>query len=219
MTSISACLPTLSKETVPKHDALRTAALWYPEVPCSSMDLNESSLLPRAASRYLSGFQPLIFAHFGGQDGKYLRHLTGINIEGWYSVCRLGFSYDKDINVPRLGRVRAQKPLNILHFVIDGPGGEAIIAMDAVYATRIYASGGYMTSLVHCEITTNRGRSCSFPEEPTEPDPRETLETVHMSAVPGTMITGFYGMQNLEFGVGLESLGIVTEQCDATGFE
>lgn len=81
--------------------------------------------------------------------------------------------------------------------------------------------------MVRCLMTTNRGRSCSLPQTLPEPQPQwidENVyqsidENIHMSAAPGTTITGFYGAQDLEYGMGFEVMGIVTEKCDLVGLE
>lgn len=93
------------------------------------------------------------------------------------------------------------------------------MAIDAVYRTHFHNSVASRTVMVHCVISTNRGRSCSFPQRLSEPDPRSTDENVHMSAAPGNAITGFYGAQNLEYGMSLDIMGIVTEKCDFVGLE
>lgn len=214
---MTTCLPVPSKEALPKHDVLRTKALWYPEVPCSSMVLNEGSFIPQAVDRYLSGFQPLFFTHFGGPGGKQLRNLTGIKFGGVPTVCSIRFSYDNDVNVPPLGRTRLPDPAHVAHFIIDGPGGEAIVAIDAVYQTRFYASMGPWTRLVSFKMITNRGRSWSPAQGPTKSDHLTTVETIHMSASPGTMITALYGTQDPEFGLSLNALGIITEKCEPAG--
>lgn len=118
-----------------------------------------------------------------------------------------------------LGRTRLPDPARVLDFIIDGPGGEAIVAIDAVYQTRFYASVGHWTSLVSCKLITNRGRSWSSAQGPTKSDHLTTVETIHMSASPGTMITALYGTQNPEFGLSLNTLGIITEKCDLAGLE
>ncbi|KAJ4412500.1 hypothetical protein N0V82_008770 [Gnomoniopsis sp. IMI 355080] len=199
-------VPQAQEKTTIGDSTLRTTALWYPEIPPPSMDLNESSFIP-PRDKYLSGFEPLVVCHFGGQDGRYLRHLVGITLTGVGDIRRMKFSYDdNDINVSPFGRTRPNDLLYVRDFPINGPGGEVIIAVDGIYCVTERT-----ISLVYCKLTTNRGRLFEIP--PTKPQTSycTTVETMHVDAAAGTAITGFYGAQYPEFGWGMTTLGVISE--------
>lgn len=212
MTSMAAYLPRASPDVIFPLATLHSAALWYPQVPCPSMNLNEDSFIPRTS--YLSGFSPLVLNHFGGQGGKYLSRLTGITIAGVHDISQMVFSYNDEMRLPSFGRTRHMKSryMIIRDFSIDGPGGEAIVSVDCAYRL------GKRTILVYCRFTTNRGRSIAIPDQPSPPVDDIMVRTTHVSSRPGTVITGFYGAQDPGCCYGIIALGVISEMKDEDEF-
>lgn len=107
---------------------LKDLGLWYPRVPPDSLKLNG---VFHRAKQYLPGFNPVLWTHFGGPKGAYLKHLTRISL---HDYGRFIFQYDRD-DIPeqcsQFGRKEKLEPRysTSLHFDIDGPGGERIIAV------------------------------------------------------------------------------------------
>lgn len=69
------------------------------------------------------------WTQFGGPDGAYLEHLTGVS---FYDSSRLVFEYDSN-DIPAVhtsfGRAVKRNHQEKVHFDIDGPGGEPIISV------------------------------------------------------------------------------------------
>ena len=141
--------------------SLRDSEMWYPEIP-PCLNLNDDPALGQGS--YNVGYAPLLWTLFGGVGGSYLRSVTGISvalhlgtpycIEVHYNTDNVPFGYHK------LGRIvshiRAQA--NVLHFPIDGPGGETIEAIKAYLGpnimpriSKIGAMEGFKVSPV-CDI-------------------------------------------------------------------
>lgn len=77
---------------------------------------------------------PLIWNHFGGPEGSYLRHLTCVLVSrtGSY-LSAIDFKYDTEdiaLNSQRLGTVEISETSMAMSFPIDGPNGEYITSID-----------------------------------------------------------------------------------------
>lgn len=108
--------------------SLREVALWHAKVPKPELCLNEESFTGENPSS--TGYQPLLWNHFGGPGGSYLNHVTGVSVD-YHSgrLYSLEFHYDTTYDPAgayKLGRHKATDVPNILKFPIDGSGGELI---------------------------------------------------------------------------------------------
>ncbi|KAI0096989.1 hypothetical protein GGR51DRAFT_566780 [Nemania sp. FL0031] len=175
----------LSPSQIPKNETLRTSGLWYPDIPNQNLSLNERSPWKwRYSDKH---YTPLFWTHFGGPGGKYLRHLTRLDlIESQHGgLQRIEFKYDID-DVPAecqlFGRLKSRgETLN--SFSINGPDGEIITAIEVRYR------GSDIFSL---NISTNRGRLwLSKPESLLCND----LITRTLKPQARTAITGIYAGQ------------------------
>ncbi|KAK9435759.1 F-box domain-containing protein [Metarhizium brunneum] len=116
-------------------------------------------------------------------------------------------------NIPaasrRLGRYKPSEYAKVMHFDIDGPGGEFITAIE-IYV-RYFTSDNVMWiykdgQLESFKIWTNWGICCHFREKKTVVN----LEFVRkpMTIAPGSTITGFYWSQKDE--CSLIALGVIS---------
>jgi len=126
--AISKCasIQNMTEET----RSLRDLAFWYPRIPETSLFLNEDYFTARDTST--TRYQPLCCAQFGGPKGIYLCHLTGISVTFQGTLRGIEFHYNtKDVppECRRVGRYRASSYEEVMHFPIDGPGGEFIDGM------------------------------------------------------------------------------------------
>ncbi|KAL2193987.1 hypothetical protein P885DRAFT_71777 [Corynascus similis CBS 632.67] len=112
------------------HNRLRHSAIWYPDVPPLSLDLNEDFFLP--LQNYTWGFRPLFWSCFRGPGGIYLPCLTRIRAGLWAGLRRLDFFFNKAVpaECQSFGRHEDSEYGQVVEFSIDGPGGEIIEAIE-----------------------------------------------------------------------------------------
>ncbi|KAK3305101.1 uncharacterized protein B0T15DRAFT_188618 [Chaetomium strumarium] len=213
MVSLAAQLPTPHMST---GRSLRSSAIWYPEVPHASLDLNEGFLVE--PQEYTSGYRPLFWSCFGGPGGIYLSNLVKITIIG--VIDRIEFSFDIQ-EVPAecrsFGRMgdweddEIDDNDGVVEFPIDGPGGEVLDRVELLQELFPEESGaadwlckeGQLTWL---KIYTNRGRMC---EVGLKSESRKRHVVRKELSAPS--ITGFYGCQYRHLGSSIISLGVITE--------
>lgn len=106
--------------------SIRRTALWYPSLPPDGLDLNEDSFTGQHP--LFSGYQPLSWIHFGGKEGKSLKHVRGLLVQYSYGLHGLQFVYDeaheKRVS-DKLGRCKESDLPGTL-FSLDGAEGERI---------------------------------------------------------------------------------------------
>ncbi|KAK4243852.1 hypothetical protein C7999DRAFT_17857 [Corynascus novoguineensis] len=178
---------------------LRCSAIWYPDVPPLSLDLNEDFFLP--LQNYTWGFRPLFWSCFGGPGGIHLAHLTKISAGLWSGLIRLDFSFDREVpaECQSFGRHEDSEYGEGVEFPIDGPGGELI---DAVEIWQRYpledddADEWFLQEgeLAWLKIRTNRGRTWEFGKKKLNRQSHSIVKR-EIVAAPGTVITGFFGAQ------------------------
>lgn len=180
-----------------RHDKLRRSAIWYPELPPTSLNLNEEAF-PQLPS-YTWGYRPLFWACFGGPGGVYLGRLT--KITGCLSLLRrIDFTFQGEVPAEcrTFGRWEDSEYAMLIEFPIDGPGGERIERVDIFQQypaesgtcdTDWYSVEGDLNSL---KIYTNRGRACRFGPRPSS---RKNIVRQKFVAASGSVITGFFGAQ------------------------
>lgn len=121
----------------PGHDNLRDSAFWYPRIPETSLNLNESGFAARENA--MKRYEPICWTLFGGPAGIYLRSLTGISVTADVGCPRVIEFHYKSEDVPlecrKLGRCSPSDYAKTMHFEIDGPGGEVINSL-TVYVRR-----------------------------------------------------------------------------------
>ncbi|TDZ14321.1 hypothetical protein Cob_v012750 [Colletotrichum orbiculare MAFF 240422] len=193
-----------------QENRLRNSGLWYPEIPASTLCLNEDSFLPR--DHYMDGYKPLFWTSFGGPGGIYLRNLTELSVTwGGGGIRRIDFVHNT--SVPREhGTFGCQPPedwAKNIKFSIDGPGGEFI---DTIDVFQHYPEEGYPWMLeegilVALKVFTNRDRSCLFSLHAQPPG----SQVRRIAVAQGTVITGFYGCQRSHDGSGVTALGVISE--------
>ncbi|KAL2021082.1 hypothetical protein VTK56DRAFT_7501 [Thermocarpiscus australiensis] len=198
------------------NSSLKHSAIWYPDVPPPTVNLNEDFLV--ASEMYMSGYRPLFWSWFGGRGGIYLASLVKIRIIGF--IGRIDFFFDTP-EVPTgcrsFGRIedsedREDEDDEAVEFPIDGPGGEVIDRVEIRQGLFLEGAAewlrreGYLTWL---KLHTNRGRTCEVGRTPTSR--KMSVAEKEISAAPGTVITGFYGVQYRYLGFHLMSLGVITE--------
>ncbi|TDZ10344.1 hypothetical protein C8034_v012152 [Colletotrichum sidae] len=193
-----------------QENRLRNSGLWYPEIPASTLCLNEDSFLPR--DHYTDGYKPLFWTSFGGPGGIYLRNLTELSVTwGGGGIRRIDFVHNT--SVPREhGTFGCQPPedwAKNIKFSIDGPGGEFI---DTIDVFQHYPEEGYPWMLeegilVALKVFTNRDRSCLFSLHAQPPG----SQVRRIAVAQGTVITGFYGCQRSHDGSGITALGVISE--------
>lgn len=106
--------------------SIRRIALWYPSLPPDGLVLNDNSFTGQHPLS--SGYQPLSWIHFGGKEGKSLKHVRGLLVQFSYGLHGLQFVYDeaheKRVS-DKLGRCKESELPGTL-FSIDGAEGERI---------------------------------------------------------------------------------------------
>lgn len=106
--------------------SIRLTALWYPSVPPDGLLLNEDSFTGQ--DPLYAGYQPLSWIHFGGKEGRSLKHVQGLLVQSSYGLHGLQFVYDeaheKRVS-DKLGRCKESVLPGTL-FSINGAGGERI---------------------------------------------------------------------------------------------
>lgn len=117
--------------------SLRDSALWYPYVLQAGLHLNDVDFLAKdtATTRY----QPLCWAIFRGPGGIYLRSIIRLSITCFGAVREIEFYYDnKEVLVGsrKLGRCFTEG-INVIYFLIDGPGGEVIDFVTVYFRPRV----------------------------------------------------------------------------------
>ncbi|KAI0532871.1 hypothetical protein GGR58DRAFT_522393 [Xylaria digitata] len=219
----------LPQQISPKN-TIRSLGLWYPDIPDSTLSLNESSFSRCSAST--NGFQPLLWANFGGPSGKFLQHLTKISVkvgQEWNRMICISFEYNTEVPTEYrslgFGRPPDRPSPQFLDrcdrwesFDIDGPGGEIINGIKLLLG---YDGSEDMILGVRPEdrdlISTNFARSRIIPSRYTHFD---SMAAVVVNVEPGTTITGFYAIQSTEVvdslhsnttSLGLTALGVVSE--------
>ncbi|KAK4155856.1 hypothetical protein C8A00DRAFT_41589 [Chaetomidium leptoderma] len=183
------------------NHSLRHSAIWYPDVPPPTLNLNQDFLV--APEAHTSGFKPLFWSWFGGPGGIYLASLVKVRITG--EIGRIDFFFDTP-EVPAgcqsFGRIEpwedkdnnSDDDLKVVEFPIDGPGGEVIDSVEIRQEVRRedlvewWNSEGYLTWL---EIHTNRGRTLKVGSKSKARN--GSVVKKRIAATPGTAITGFYG--------------------------
>jgi len=80
----------------------------------------------------MTRYQPLCWTLFGGPQGIYLRHLTGMSVTCRGTPCGIEFYYNTNVPIKyrKLGRYKSSEYAQVIHFSIDGPAGEVINAID-----------------------------------------------------------------------------------------
>ncbi|KAL2172976.1 uncharacterized protein P884DRAFT_213424 [Thermothelomyces heterothallicus CBS 202.75] len=229
MVSVGAVRPvesSMSSSHGADDNSLRHSAVWYPDVPSPTLNLNEDFLL--APRTYVSGFKPLFWSRFGGPGGVHLKHLVKLTVVD-LDIGRIDFSFNSS-SVPaecwrfsRIGDPKRKKDEDededeedddseIVEFPIDGPGGEMINKVEVGQQLLrgnvenwLYKEG----HLTWLKIHTNRERALEVGSKYTSR--RNIMVEKEFRAAPGTAITGFYGSRCRNQGCTLMSLGVMTE--------
>jgi hypothetical protein len=119
--------PRPCQKGFPAGSRLRDFGVWYPTIPARSLCLNEESYPPLYS--HIIGYRPLFWCHFGGPGGD-LPHLTGLStISSDRSIHRFHFHFDKEVPAEQqaFGLLKESEAKDdIVHFPIDGYGGERI---------------------------------------------------------------------------------------------
>ena len=106
------------------HRRVRRSALWYPDIPDESLDVNEASFTGPSPSAL--NYRPMIWINLGGVKGDRLRHVTGILIQGGYSdINSLMITFDNGTETKLGERATGDRP-DQPFFTIDGARGERI---------------------------------------------------------------------------------------------
>lgn len=206
---------------------LKTSAFWYPKIPGPQLHLNNNPGLSMDGFR--EDYQPLFWTHFGGPGGSRLSRLTGMSamllLRG--GIGKVDFYFDEDpegqMSKLTLGRRRAGIGSRMMHFAIDGPGGERIRDIDVVHrVTKASSSpddeiGPMRPTFLSFKISTNWDRSCLFKMDlslagPLIADANEQTYIQRVPIEPGTTITGFYAEQQPELGFGVAIVGVISEK-------
>ncbi|KAI2629534.1 cyclin-like F-box [Hypoxylon sp. NC1633] len=173
---------------------LRHAALWYPDVPPTSLMLNKDSFTGQ--DPLSAGYQPLSWIHFGGSAGKSLCHIQGILAQFSDSLHGLQFVYDEAHGSrysDKLGRCKETSLRSGPLFPIDGPGGERIEMVcvgtrrnQIVHATTpVFLQHGVLKCIKVMSFRSCRTTCIGKTEDDLQMRP--------LRIVPGTTLTGFYG--------------------------
>jgi hypothetical protein len=114
-----------------QKESFRNTTLWYPHIPKYELHLNEGSFT--GVDPAISSYQPLFWTIFGGPKGTLLRHLREISFIYRDSLCSIKFHYDVD-DIPStystLGRFAVNEYTRVIHFKINGAGGETIKTLE-----------------------------------------------------------------------------------------
>ncbi len=140
---------------------LRDTALWFPEIPdpCLLFRGVEPFRTPDAQQDL-----PINLCIFGGNDGQYLQYVLGITVwNGQYDVLLdLEVSLSTGYKPGRLGQ-RKSESNDKTEMVLDGPGGERIIGLDAFYTEAGWFMGFQVYDIFYviaCLCCVNGGTSC-----------------------------------------------------------
>ncbi|KAG4435231.1 hypothetical protein IFR05_009286 [Cadophora sp. M221] len=128
---VAECVPLTIEKAIEKGKSLRDSAFWSPENPGIGLYLNDNCFVARDSST--ARYQPLCWTMFGGPGGIYLRYLTGISVTCLGTLRGIEFHYnteDVPIECRKLGRYKSSEYAKVIHFSIDGPGGEVIDAVE-----------------------------------------------------------------------------------------
>ncbi|KAI9677028.1 MAG: hypothetical protein M1817_006867 [Caeruleum heppii] len=204
--------------------SLRETALWYPDIPPSHLELNESSFTGRKAP--LNEYRPLSYVLF---DQKHESRSSLASLSVTYNNRTLvgiefGQGGDGALREPlKLGRHREFPDRKFpesprFDFSIDGAHGEKIEKIEVAVAhldeenVRSYWRYG---KLEYFRVHTNRGRTGNFQLPPESPDSlmaedeEPKVQPLRpMSLKPQTRLVGFYAAQATDFG--LVSLGAIS---------
>ncbi|VUC25839.1 unnamed protein product [Clonostachys rosea] len=187
------------------------SALWHPKIPGNGLFVNYDSLTP--TNELMSAYRPIIWTHFGGPRGIYLRALTGIRViyesrSGGYggNILQMKYQYVhegacKPGALEPLGRYEPRRHTGVeICFSVNGPGGDFINRVDMLYSHH----DGFAT----CKLFTNWDRSCLFC-----PDPKKLSQGTWRTAKVklGTTITDFYAEKAWGFPGGLRTFGVISE--------
>ncbi|KAI1638505.1 hypothetical protein F4809DRAFT_600265 [Biscogniauxia mediterranea] len=114
----------------PREDHLRNLPLWYPDTPPLSMSLSESVFPTR--DDVFQEYKPLFWFSFGGPGGSYLQNLIRVSAICGGDLQRIDFIYSEQnpVECQTFGRHSPMEHAKIIDFVIDGPGGERINAVE-----------------------------------------------------------------------------------------
>ena len=125
--AVAECIPFTIEGAIKEGKSLRDSAFWYPQIPGIGLYLNDDYFAARDSSA--TRYQPLCWTMFGGPEGIYLRYLTGISVTCRGTLRGIEFHYNNDdvpIECRKLGRYKSSEYDKVIHFSIDGPGGEVI---------------------------------------------------------------------------------------------
>lgn len=227
---VSLTMTSSDGQPAPSQD-LRTSAFWYPKIPEPHMHLNNNPGL--SMDGYREHYQPLFWTHFGGPGGSRLSRLTGMSamllLRG--GIGKVDFYFDGDteggMSKLTLGRRRTGIGSKMMHFAIDGAGGERIRDIDVVHrVTKASTSaedeiGPMRPVFLSFKISTNWDRSCLFKMDlslagPLIADANEKTSMQRVPIEPGTTITGFYAEQQPELGFGVAIVGVISEKVEET---
>ena len=117
-------------------ESLRDTALWFPEIPGSHLQLNETGFT--GMNIPASEFRPLCYTLFGGSSITNLQSLTKISVLCRGSSVRvIDFHYDTG-NIRRLGRRRLRiSAYDSSYFLINGAKGEIIETIEVDLDTHL----------------------------------------------------------------------------------
>jgi len=170
MVSLAAAAPRPLPPTSHRTDGsnasnLRHSAIWYPDVPPPSLDLNEQFLVTPDA--YTRGFKPLFWSRFGGPGGKYLPLLQKITIRRASGCMDFSFVATADV-IPdgcrSFGRVADladdDEEQGAVEFPIDGPGGEVVNRVEIGQVVREDGTGWWGGNLGWLKVRELRLLAC-----------------------------------------------------------
>ncbi|KAI0398327.1 F-box domain-containing protein [Xylariaceae sp. FL0594] len=188
------------------RQSLRELAYWHPQIPDTSLEINEASFTAKDTS--ITRYQPLYWTQFGGPEGQYLDRISGISVYHDLAICAIEFNYHTEDVPVSSSRIVGWRPLDglatITHFPIDGRRGEHIEAIEVCrlpgYQNKVlFEEGGILGSI---NILTNHGRSCYIRSERSRMAGVEPIVVVQKATV-----TGLYWCQNKQ---GITDIGAVS---------
>lgn len=152
--AVAECIP---KNDTTKRHSLRDSAFWYPRIPGHDLHLNDDYFTARPTST--ARYQPLCWTMFGGPRGSHLRSLTGMSVTSLGTLRGIEFHFNAE-NIPaasrRLGRYKPSEYAKVMHFDIDGPGGEFITGIE-IYV-RYFTSDNVMWIYKDGELESFKAR-------------------------------------------------------------
>ncbi|KAH8647717.1 hypothetical protein BX600DRAFT_475765 [Xylariales sp. PMI_506] len=211
----NALAQNVETRAVDNQASLRTSGLWYPSIPPPDLQLNEHLFVP--SDYFLDGYKPLLWTHFGGPGGIYLKYLIRISVVWGGDIRRIEFVYSEGspIESQVLGRYKPHEYAKTADFAIDGPGGELI---DIIEVNRFYpenVSSGWLAkhgAFRSFKVSTNRMRSYVFGDRP---GPRGRLVSTPLATNAGSVITGLYTSKRPKDSFGFTALGVISEEIDS----